>query len=328
MNQKGSKQAGRLVFAGLLFSYLVACAPTPTPAPAGLPTAQVLQPTATSLASATVALSQQPLADLQTYVVQPGDTVKSIAASFSLKSETVLWANYEQLFDNPDFLFPGMELLILPVDGVYHQVGGTDTVDSIAAFFGAQTQDVIDWPGNEINASNPVIFAGQWLVVPGGQRFLRRPFMPNLPAYAMAVSAEEFGSGACPQNANQQPVGDGSYTWPVSSREVLSEGYWSAHPGVDLAVDIGEEVLAADGGVVTFSGWSNLGYGYLVMLDHGNGDFSLYGGLGGVTATCGTLLAAGQGLGLGGVIGHPAGTFVHFEIRRGEEFLDPLDLLP
>jgi len=327
MNRKVPKQVGRFVFAGLLSVYLLACAPSPAPAPTGLPTAQVLHPTVTSPASA-IPPSPQPQRGMQTYVVQAGDTLSSIAAFFGLQPETVLWANYEQLFDNPDYLFPSMSLLILPVDGVYHQVGGADTVDSIAAFFGARPQDVIDWLGNEINPSNPVIFAGQWLVVPGGERFLRRPLMPNIPAYAMAVSPTEFGSGACPQDASQQAAGDGLYAWPVRSREVIAEGYWSAHPGVDLAVDIGEEVLAADGGTVTFSGWSNLGYGHLVILDHGNGDFSLYAGLGAVTATCGTLLAEGQPVGLGGVIGHPAGPFVHFEVRRGEDFLSPLDLLP
>ena len=328
MNLKGSKQVWRFVFAGLLFAYLIACAPSPISAPSALPTAQVLQPTSDAPAPATVAPSPLPLPDLQTYLVQLGDTLSSIAASYGLQPETVLWANYDQLFDNPDFLFPGMELLILPVDGVYHQVGGTDTMESIAAFFGAQAQDLIDWPGNEINGANPVIFAGQWLLVPGGRRLSRQRLMPNLPAYAMAVSPQEFGSGACPQDASQQTAGDGFYVWPVASRDVVAEGYWGGHLGVDLAVDIGEDVLAAEGGVVTFSGWSNLGYGYLVMLDHGNGDFTLYAGLGSVSATCGTLLAEGQPLGLGGLIGHPAGPFVHFEIRRGEDFLNPLDLLP
>ncbi|MEX2143963.1 MAG: peptidoglycan DD-metalloendopeptidase family protein [Anaerolineales bacterium] len=328
MIHTSSKQAGQRVSASLLFVLLAACAPQATPTPSGLPTAQVVQPSATGVELVTVSPTSPAQADLTTYQVQEGDTLSSIAAQFGLQPKTVLWANYEQLFDNPDFLFPGMDLLILPLDGLYHQVGGTDTVDGIAAFFGADAQDLIDWPGNQINAANPVIFAGQWLLVPGGQRFMRNRSMPNLPAYAMAVSPEEFGSGACPQDASQQPAGDALFAWPVSSHEVVGEGYWSAHPGLDLAVEIGEEVRAADGGVVTFSGWSNFGYGYTVMLDHGNGDYSLYSGLGSVTATCGSLLAEGQALGLGGVIGHPAGTFVHFEIRRGEEFLNPLDILP
>lgn len=321
-----AKQARQTICASLLFTFLAACTPSSTPT--ALPTAEIISPTPT-VASPTAAPTSQPISgDIQTYTVVDGDTITSIAASFGLRPETVLWANYDQLFDNPDMLFPGMQLQILPIDGLYHQVGGTDTVETIAAFFATEAQAIIDWPGNEIDPANPVIFSGQWLVVPGGQRFLNRRFMPNIPAFAMAVSPEEFGSGACPQNTAQSLVGDGQYDWPVAVHEIRGEGFWSAHPALDLAVEIGEKVLAADDGVVTFSGWSNLGYGYLVMLDHGNGEFSLYSGLGAVTASCGNEVAAGEQIGTGGVIGHPAGTFVHFEIRQGEDAVDPQTLLP
>ncbi|MEX2162471.1 MAG: LysM peptidoglycan-binding domain-containing M23 family metallopeptidase [Anaerolineales bacterium] len=294
-----------------------------------MPTALLAAESTSTAAAPTATLAAETTGAPLSYLVQDGDTVSSIAAQFGLQPETVLWANYGQLFDNPDLLFPGMQLLILPADGINHQVGGTDTVDNIAAFFAADSQAIIDWPGNRIDANNPVIFAGQWLLVPGGQRFLRRRLMPNLPAYAMAVSSQEYGSGACPQNAAQQPLGDGDYGWPVLSHEVAGEAFWSAHPGVDLAVEIGEDVRAADAGLVVYSGWTNenLGYGYLVMLDHGNGDFSLYGGLSAATVLCGHTVNAGDPIGPGGAIGHPAGSFVHFEIRRGEEYLDPLELL-
>ncbi|MEX1246870.1 MAG: peptidoglycan DD-metalloendopeptidase family protein [Anaerolineales bacterium] len=323
-----SKQAWRLVIASLLFAFSAGCAQPATPTPAALPTPQALQPTATRAASATPPTVQETPTVPFTYSVQEGDTVSSIAAEFGLQPETVLWANFAQLLDSPDLLFPGMELLILPVDGLYHQVGGTDTVDSIAAFFATDARAILDWPGNEIDPGNPVIFAGQWLVVPGGQRFLRRRLMPNLPAYAMAVSPQEFGSGTCPQNADQPELGDGQHAWPAASHEVVGEAFWSAHPAVDLEVADGEEVRASDAGIVVFSGWSNFGYGYMVMLDHGNGDFSLYGGLGAVTAICGHTVEEGEPIGLGGVIGHPAGSFVHFEIRRGEDYLHPLEILP
>jgi murein DD-endopeptidase MepM/ murein hydrolase activator NlpD len=269
-----------------------------------------------------------PSGEIQTYTVVAGDTVTSIAAQFGLQPETVLWANYEQLFDIPDFLMLGMQLTILPADGVYHQVGGGDTVENIAAFFAADAQALMTWPSNNIDASNPVIFAGQWLFVPGGQRGQRNRALPNLVASAMAVSPQEYGSGACPQNSSLVANADGVYAWPVSSHEIAAEDYWSAHPGVDLRVDVGEEVLAADDGVVTYSGWSNFGYGNVVMLEHGNGDFSLYAGLGSVSATCGQLVSEGDTLGLGGVTGHPAGPFVHFEIRRGGENINPFGVLP
>jgi LysM repeat protein len=60
-------------------------------------------------------------AEISTYVVQTGDTVFGIAAKFGLQPDTILWAN-SSASDNPDWLRVGQELLILPVDGVYHQV--------------------------------------------------------------------------------------------------------------------------------------------------------------------------------------------------------------
>jgi murein DD-endopeptidase MepM/ murein hydrolase activator NlpD len=144
----------------------------------------------------------------------------------------------------------------------------------------------------------------------------------------MAVDPIEFGVGACPENVNIDITGDGQYSWPVDDPVIRGDGFWSAHPGLDLAIENGGEVHAAGDGVVVFSGWSNFGYGYTIMLDHGNGDFSLYAGLAQVIATCGTVVAQGETIATGGMSGHPAEPFVHFELRRGEEFLDPLEEIP
>jgi LysM repeat protein len=323
-------QARRVLSAGLLLFTVAGCGRA-----AAAPTATAL-PTLGAEASATATAAQNiPVApargDVETYEVQDGDMVSSIAAQFSLQPETVLWANYGLLLDDPDFLFPGMELLILPVDGVYHQVGGTDTLISIANFFGADVQAIKSWPGNAIDPNSDLIFPGQWLVVPGGRRALRRRMMPNLPRFAMAVDFEEYGSGACPQNVTSGADGDGIYAWPVSDHRLVGDGYWSAHMAADLAATIGEEVHASDDGVVVFSGWSNLGnlgYGNMVMLDHGNGDFSLYAGLAETTALCGHSVSEGDVIGVAGITGHPVGPYLHFEIRRGDDFLDPIQVLP
>jgi len=320
-----NKQARRILSASLLFVYLLGCvSPAAQATDTPSPTARAVQTTATVTSAPTAA----PRTELETYSVQDGDTVSRIAAQFNLQPETVLWTNYELLSDNPDFLFPGMEITILPIDGVYHQVGGTDTLTSIANFFLANVQAIVNWPGNEIDPVSLVIFPGQWLMVPGGQRILRRRTMPNLPRFAMAVSFEEFGSGACPQNVSATSSGDGIYAWPVAEHKLVGEGYWSAHQAADLAVADGERVRAADEGVVVFSGWSNLGYGNMVMLDHGSGDFTLYGGLAVALALCGHSVKEGDVIGTAGITGHPVGPYLHFEVRRGDEFLDPIAVLP
>lgn len=318
-------QARRVLSASLLFISLTACGAKPTPTAASTsvparPSATASEPQATS--------TPQPRTDIETYTVVEGDTISSIAAAYNLQPETVLWANFDLLNDISDFLFPETQLTILPVDGVYHQVGGGDNINNIAAFFGADPQAIIDWPGNAIDASNPVVFAGQWLMVPGGDPGPRRRLMPNLARSAMAVDFAEFGSGACPRNTFSDTQGDGVYGWPVAAHELRGEGYWGGHQAADLAAEMDEPVLAADDGVVTFSGWSNFGYGNAVMIDHGNGEFTFYASLADATALCGASVAQGDAIGIAGDTGHPAGVYVHFEIRRAEETLDPLQILP
>lgn len=328
MNTGNNKQVWRFLSASLLFALIADCSTPPETTTTALPTAQVLQSSATSTTDSVETTPSIVRTDVESYTVVEGDTISSIASTFNLKPETVLWVNYDLLLDDPDFLLTGMQLAILPVDGVYHQVGGADTVQSLAAFFAADAQAIIDWPGNQIDSSNPVIFIGQWIVVPGGQRALRRRFMPNLPSYAMAVDPIEYGVGACPENISVDVSGDGDYVWPVDDPIVRGDGYWSAHPGLDLAVEISGDVRAGDDGAVVFSGWSNLGYGYTIMLDHGNGDFTLYGGLSTIVATCGSVVGQGDVIATGGMTGHPAEPFIHFELRRGDEYLNPLDVIP
>lgn len=319
-------QARRVLSASLLFILVTACASQAAPTlPATV--APTARPSATA-AGSPATQTPLPRTDIETYIAVEGDTIGSIAAAYNLQPQTVLWANYDLLKDIPDFLFTGMQLTILPTDGVYHQVGGGDNINNIAAFFATDPQLIIDWPGNEIDASNPVIFAGQWLMVPGGDPGPRRRIMPNLPRYEMAVDFAEFGSGTCPQNSDAATEGDGTYAWPVTAHELRGEGFWSEHQAADLAAEADEPVLATGDGVVTFSGWSNFGYGNAVMIDHGNGDFTFYAGLAEATALCGAPVAQGDLIGIAGAIGHPVGVFVHFEIRRGDETLDPLSILP
>jgi hypothetical protein len=320
-----NKQAWRFLLASLLF-VLAACSQASEGSETQLPTAVIEHATPT----ATVALEATPGShreEVMTYPVVKGDTISSIAEMFDLQPETVLWANYDLLLDDPDYLLVDMQLTILPVDGIYHQAGGTDSVQSLAAFFAADPQAIIDWSGNAIDANNPVIFAGQWIMVPGGERQLRRRFMPNLSSNSMAVDNLEYGVGACPENVSLDVSPEDNYVWPVDDPTVRGDSFWSAHPALDLAIDAGGEVHAANDGIVVFAGWSNLGYGNMIMLDHGNGDFTLYGGLSTLIATCGSLVQQGDAIAIGGMTGHSAEPFVHFELRRGEEFLDPAEVI-
>src|SRR5712692_7823172 len=105
---------------------------------------------------------------MRTYVVEEGDSVRTIAAQFGVTNETIIWQN--DLAD-PDILQVGQELHILPFSGLIHEVRPGDTVASVANSYDALIGDVIG--ANKLTAPY-IIVVGQKLAVPGGYRPLPR----------------------------------------------------------------------------------------------------------------------------------------------------------
>jgi len=66
--------------------------------------------------------------EMSYYTVDSGDSVFSIAVNYDLKPETVLWANYDLLNDNPNMLSIGQDLTIPPTDGVFYKWKEGDTL--------------------------------------------------------------------------------------------------------------------------------------------------------------------------------------------------------
>ncbi|MCB0191417.1 MAG: peptidoglycan DD-metalloendopeptidase family protein [Anaerolineae bacterium] len=248
--------------------------------------------------------------EIRTYTVEGGDTISGIAYKFGLSPETIVWAN-KDLEDNPDWLSIGQTLTILPVNGVYHQVGGSDTIEGIAGTYKTEAQAIIDHPANALDPETPLIQPGQWLVVPGGSK----PFVPR------TVTAYSF-TGDVPSDAI---VGTGFFSWPSSGS--LSQGFFNYHPAIDIAAYIGAPVLAADSGHVIVSGWDNM-YGYHIVIDHSNGYQTLYAHLNAYYVEAGTNVVKGEQIGEMGNTGNSTGPHLHFEIRQGTLQKNPSGFLP
>lgn len=271
------------------------------------------------LAQITTTIPNRPRVDVTTYEVQIGDNLFDIAEKYALRPETVLWGNYEVLRDNPQFMQPGQILNILPVDGVYYQWNEGDTFAGVADFFGVESQVILEYPGNyfdiyDIDPENPPIEAGTWLIVPGGLRELK-DWGPPAITRTNPAAAQYYGSGYCGQ-VYEGAIGTGTFVWPTTSRQISGYDFNpSIHPGLDIGGAEGNAVYATDSGVVVFSGWSEYGYGYLIVLDHGNGWQSAYAHLSGVGVTCGQSVAQGTKIGGVGNTGNSSGSHLHFEMR-------------
>ena len=100
------------------------------------------------------------------------------------------------------------------------------------------------------------------------------------------------------------------------------------HSGMDLAVPTGTSVRAALPGTVTVSTYNQGGYGYYVMIDHGNGLSTLYGHNSQLLARVGQTVEAGDVIALSGSTGRSTGPHLHFEVRINGERTNPRSYLP
>ena len=144
-------------------------------------------------------------------------------------------------------------------------------------------------------------------------------------------AAEEAAAAAAHQEMMYGEVqGTGSWKWPVACKYITSRvggrvhpvtGVYKYHSGMDIGCAYGDTVWAADDGTVCLAG-VNGGYGNCVMINHGNGYYTLYGHLSSISVSEGTVVSKGNTIGAVGSSGVSTGPHLHFEIRYGGECLE------
>ena len=109
-----------------------------------------------------------------------------------------------------------------------------------------------------------------------------------------------------------------NFAYPVNSPNI-SSGYgarWGrTHKGLDFAESTGTNIYASAPGTVTFSGWNTGGFGYLVIISHGNGVQTYYAHCSSLVAKVGQNVSQGQLIAKVGNTGRSFGAHLHFEIR-------------
>ncbi len=157
----------------------------------------------------------------------------------------------------------------------------------------------------------------------------------NLVRYGVAGGSEGWIPGA-----DVPFIGADGFCSPIGSgweNRVTSEfgnridpitGQRRGHTGMDLAVPTGTPIRAALLGTVTVSKYNAGGYGYYVMIDHGNGLVTLYGHCSQLLARVGQTVQAGDIIALSGSTGRSTGPHLHFEVRVNGERTNPRTYLP
>ncbi len=140
------------------------------------------------------------------------------------------------------------------------------------------------------------------------------------------------GGGGGGSSGGGNGYATGTWGWPCPSCYYITSrvgnrwhpvsGQWKYHSGLDIGAQYGASIVASDGGTVSLAG-VNGGYGNCVMIDHGNGYYTLYGHMSSIAVSYGQVVSKGDVVGYVGSTGVSTGPHLHFEIREGGVCIDP-----
>lgn len=252
--------------------------------------------------------------DVIQYTVEGGDTVSTIAARFGISSRSVLWANG---LGEYDYIKPGQSLKIPPQSGVLYTVKQGDTLASIVQKYKGDIDEILT--ANRLAVAE-AIQPGMELMIPNGE-------VPAPPAPAAPTRTLLGGIFSRPTTTNIPPSvsgGAGRFVWPTPNRRINQYYRGRYHTGIDIEGHYSSPIYASAGGTVTFAAFNRSGYGLHIIIDHGNGYKTLYGHASKIFVKVGQRVERGQTIAMVGSTGRSTGTHLHFEIRTGSGFLNPL----
>lgn len=238
------------------------------------------------------------------YVVQPGDTISTIATKFNITTNTILWENNLSYYST---IKPGQTLTILPVIGISHTIKKGDNLRSIAKEYEGDSNEILEF--NKL-ASADDLQIGQKIIIPGGKKEVVYSAAPS-------VSVADIFS------APSAPITQSELEWPTNSYRITQYYNWR-HTGLDIGNSTGQPIYAAENGKVEAAGWNNSGYGYYIIINHGGGLKTLYAHLSRIHIKNGQNIQRGQVIGDIGSTGRSTGPHLHFEVRINNARVNPL----
>ena len=130
---------------------------------------------------------------------------------------------------------------------------------------------------------------------------------------------------------------ESGYLWPLPGYYRLSSlfgyrihpitGVAHSHTGIDIPASGGTPILAAKSGQVVTSAY-HYSYGNYVVIDHGNGNSTLYAHMSSRAVSESQMVTQGQVIGYVGTTGSSTGNHLHFEVRDNYTRVDPESKFP
>ncbi len=183
--------------------------------------------------------------------------------------------------------------------------------------------------------------SGTRLFIPGAERALSVPVVKAAPARPVVKQSPQSAPNVTPPKKKTPPplvavkerkeTGVKKLRWPLRGKIVRSFSNTAragGGKGIEIAVRSGSDVAAAAAGKVIYSGDGVNGYGFLIILQHENDLFTVYGFNRENIVKQGDFVSQGERIALSGI--PPAGgpARLHFEVRKGKQAVDPILFLP
>lgn len=245
------------------------------------------------------------------YAIQPGDTLGGIAARFSVSLQTLVWENNLTIRST---LQVGQKLRVLPVSGLSYKIKKGDTIARIAKLLQTRPENITEF--NKIDDAHLTV--GNVIIVPGGKKIITEQ-QPSSQLAAPGRARGRYLGGTPPPSL--RGAGQGM-VWPTTVRHI-TQYFRLRHPGLDIAGPSSTPVYASDEGTVVTSGWNRGGYGYMILIDHGNGLMTRYGHNSQLFVSAGEHVFKGQTIALVGSTGRSTGPHLHFEVVAGGVRVNP-----
>ena len=261
-----------------------------------------------------------------TYTVTSGDSYYSIAEKYDLSVEALMKLNSGY---DPSILRVGDVLTI------------SNAVPYLTVVNVERQRYVQDVPYQVEYTDDSSMYQGEYKVTSAGVYG-----KADITANVTYINGEEMEREVVASVTLSQPVTEqqlrgtkerptwyptGSFSWPCTGILTSRFGYRSLlgstyHSGIDIGNSYGTSIYASDGGTVTYSGWMS-GYGYLIIIDHGNGYQTYYGHNSSLAVSVGAKVHKGQLIARMGSTGRSTGNHCHFGIKLNGTFVNPLNYL-
>ena len=254
------------------------------------------------------AAKQGPRDKVIEYVIENGDTLSDITQKFDISVATLLWSNNLTYYS---VIRPGKTLKILPTTGLLHEVKKGESLSTIAKKYKADIDKILE--ANKLTSADQVAI-GNNLIIPDGVKPAAKITTHTKPSSIFTAPKSNAGSS------------NTKLLWPTSAR-TITQYYWWRHAAIDIGGPTGTPIYAAESGTVTTAGWSRGGYGYYIIIDHGNGMQTLYAHSSKLYVTKGEKVSRGQTIMAMGSTGWSTGPHLHFEVRVNGYKQNPLSYI-